>query len=392
MRLSLILKGLVVLVGFVVVVVVAIGGYAVLQCRPVALRSGLPPLSVTGNRLLAGDRPLQVRGVNRSGTEYACVQNWGIFDGPSDAASVGAMAAWHVDFVRIPINEDCWLGINQGQNSGAFYGDAYRQAIEGYVQLLHEQGMYAELSLMWAAPAAYPATYQSNGPDQDHSPALWASLAATFKNDPGVVLSPWGETTVGWQCFRNGCSDQATFGPQNGLYETAGMQEAVDVMRKAGFKGPIAISCIAYANECGNYNNGSWLEYEPSDPERALLAEIHVYGRNACDTPACFDTTYAPVAARVPMIWAETGSSYDAADCDASWITMAMHWADQHGVGYEAWAWDTWRSCLALISDYQGTPSNAYGQWVHQHYAELAAEPTPTPLARPRPQPPASAC
>ena len=45
-------------------------------------------LHVDGNQLVdSSGLTVQVRGVNRSGTEYACIQGWGIFDGPSDAAS-----------------------------------------------------------------------------------------------------------------------------------------------------------------------------------------------------------------------------------------------------------------------------------------------------------------
>src|SRR5262245_16166535 len=56
--------------------------------------------------------PMRLLGVNRSGAEYACAQGWGIFDGPTDAASITAIASWHVNAVRVPLNEDCWLGIN----------------------------------------------------------------------------------------------------------------------------------------------------------------------------------------------------------------------------------------------------------------------------------------
>src|SRR5579884_1092780 len=70
-------------------------------------------LHVSGNRLLgASAQPVALHGVNRSGTEYACIQGWGMFDGPNTAASVRAMASWHINFVRVPLNEDCWLGIN----------------------------------------------------------------------------------------------------------------------------------------------------------------------------------------------------------------------------------------------------------------------------------------
>src|SRR5215470_8869578 len=70
-------------------------------------------VQVSGNHLVdQNGTPVRLLGVNRSGAEYACAQGWGIFDGPSDATSIAAIAAWHVNAVRVPLNEDCWLGIN----------------------------------------------------------------------------------------------------------------------------------------------------------------------------------------------------------------------------------------------------------------------------------------
>src|SRR5947209_4983956 len=90
-------------------------------------------ISVSGNQLMdAGGGPIQVRGVNRSGTEYACVQGFGPFDGPSDAASVQAIASWHVNIVRVLLNEDCWLGIN-GAPNGGYSAATYQQDIVNYV-------------------------------------------------------------------------------------------------------------------------------------------------------------------------------------------------------------------------------------------------------------------
>src|SRR2546429_5182130 len=54
-----------------------------------------PAVHVQGNRLVdSAGRSLRLRGVNRSGAEYACAQGWGVFDGPSDSASVSAIASW----------------------------------------------------------------------------------------------------------------------------------------------------------------------------------------------------------------------------------------------------------------------------------------------------------
>jgi len=65
-----------------------------------------PRLHVAGNRLVnSRGRPVLLHGVNRSGTEFLCVQGHGIFDGPTDQASISAMKAWGINAVRIPLNE-----------------------------------------------------------------------------------------------------------------------------------------------------------------------------------------------------------------------------------------------------------------------------------------------
>ena len=323
-------------------------------------------LHVAGNRLLdARGRPVQFRGVNRAGTEYACIQGWGIFDGPSSERSVAAMAKWRINAVRIPINEDCWLGINGVKPQYA--GANYRRAITRYVALLRRHGMYAELSLMWAAPGKNRATYQSGAPDADHAPDVWASMASTFKDNPNVVLAPWGETVVNANCFLRGGVCEATYGPDNTQYETAGMQQAVDVMRRAGYRGVISIPGIDYAN-----NLSAWLSHQPRDPLRQLIAEAHVYGKNTCGSTRCFDATYAPVARRVPLIFGETGETYDGSECGTQHISEIVDWADAHRVGYLAWTWDTWGNCSALIENYAGTPRAAYGAWIRSHYLGAA--------------------
>ncbi|HZU39672.1 MAG TPA: cellulase family glycosylhydrolase [Solirubrobacteraceae bacterium] len=348
---------------------------ALLLAASVALLAPAPALAsasarrglhVAGNRLLdRHGRRLMLRGVNRSGTEYACIQGWGIFDGPSSAASVRAMAAWHMNFVRVLVNEDCWLGINGVKP--AYGGAAYRRAIKRYVTLLNRHGMYVEVSLIWAAPGSYQATYQPGAPDEDHAPEVWAGMAAAFRHDPGVILAPWGETIVDGRCFLHGGVCEATYGPANRPYRTAGMQQAVDVMRAAGYRGVISIPGVDYANDLSG-----WLRYEPRDPLHQLIAEAHIYGGNTCSSVSCFDRTLAPVARRVPLIFGETGESYDASSCGAANTRTFLGWADAHHVGYAAWTWDTWGSCEALIRTYGGIPDHAYGRFVKAWYAQHA--------------------
>jgi hypothetical protein len=356
-----------------VIVLLAVGAWFTNVAPAAGSSSGL---HVSGPLLLAGDGTRVIlRGVNRSGTEYACVQGCGIFDGPSGAASVRAIAAWHVNFVRVLLNEDCWLGINGVKR--AYSGMRYRQAIVNYVALLHRFGIYAEISLIWGAPGRDRATYQPASPDEDHSPAMWASMASTFKNDPNVVLGPWGESEVNPQCYLVGGFCEATHGRAHRAYVTAGMQQAVNVMRSAGYRGPIAISGNSYAN-----NLSQWLAFEPRDPLQQLIAEAHVYGKNPCSSTLCFDQNMAPVAVRVPLIFGETGETWDGSDCGSTKISSFLHWADDHGVGYAAWAWDVSRNCQALIRGYGGRPAHGYGAFVKRYYTQVAARqlvPLPAP-------------
>src|SRR4051812_44092166 len=67
---------------------------------------GVPEIHVRGDQLVDGDGDaVRLIGVNRSGSEYACVVggggNAGIFGGPSGARSIQAMKDWHANSVRV---------------------------------------------------------------------------------------------------------------------------------------------------------------------------------------------------------------------------------------------------------------------------------------------------
>ena len=323
----------------------------------------LSPVSVRGNALVnAAGQPVQLLGVNRSGTEYACIQGWGIFDGPNDAASVRAIAAWRTNAVRVPLNEDCWLAINGAP--AAYSGSAYRQAITSYVNLLNQNGLYAILELHWTAPGTQKATGQQPTLDRDHSVTFWSQVAATFKGNDAVLLEPHNEpypdnnrdTVAAWQCWRDGgtCPGQT--------FQAAGMQEVVTAIRATGATNVILLSGVQYANALSR-----WLTYAPTDPLNNLAASWHVYNFNVCAAVTCWNTTVAPLAAQVPVVATEIGTD----NCSASFMNSLMDWLDARNSGYLAWTWDDWGTAcadIALIVDYTGTPTT-YGQVYKAHLA-----------------------
>jgi endoglucanase len=120
-------------------------------------------LRVRGSSLVDGPgrgHVVQLRGVNRSGLEYACIQGWGFFDSPhpdriDDPAMIAAMKRWDINVVRVPLNEDCWLGINTPRGRG---GAPYRRIVERYVHALGAAGLYVIVDLHVAAPGRTKAT------------------------------------------------------------------------------------------------------------------------------------------------------------------------------------------------------------------------------------------
>src|SRR5256714_6216734 len=138
----------------------------------VQVPSGLAPapaVHVRGNGLVASaGRPVRLRGVNRSGAEYACAQGWGIFDGPSDSGSVNAIASWRANVVRLPLNETCWLGINGV--TPPYAGASYQGAVADYVGRVHRGRPVGILDPHWAAAGTGQAPAPAPGPERGHTP------------------------------------------------------------------------------------------------------------------------------------------------------------------------------------------------------------------------------
>src|SRR5262252_7861019 len=93
-----------------VVAVIALVLFATLGLARSGSGAGGLAIKVQGNQFVDGNgRTVRLLGVNRSSFEYACAQGWGIWTGPTDSAAIAAMKTWHVNTVRLPLNEACWL-------------------------------------------------------------------------------------------------------------------------------------------------------------------------------------------------------------------------------------------------------------------------------------------
>jgi len=317
-----------------------------------------PEIHVRDNQLVnAAGKSVRLFGVNRSGTEYACVIGGaggaGIFSGPRDEASIAVMASWHINVVRVSLNEDCWLGIN-GVNP-AYSGPNYRDAIARYVRRLNDAGLIAILDLHWNAPGALLSDGQQVMADADHAPAFWTSVASRFKNNPGVMFDLYNEPTgISWRCWRSGCVTSEG-------WRTAGMQRLIDAVRRTGAKQPIIAAGLNHANDLSG-----WLSHPLRDPLHQLVAGVHVYDTGPpgyCNTVDCWDRVLVPVAKKVPIVTGELGER----DRRSDFVTTYMKWADQQwrfdrAVSILGWSWDAAQGegGPSLITSYDGTPT-AFG-------------------------------
>jgi len=348
---------------------------------------GLTALHVRGNSILdAADRTVRLLGFNQSGTEYACIEGWGIFDAP-DSGSISpsvieAMAGWRgANTVRVPLNEQCWLGIGVPTRYG---GAAYRRAIVGYVTALRAQGFAVVLDLHRSAPGSAPSRDQEQMPDRDHSVEFWRQVARTFRGDRSVLFdlfnepAPFGvvDSPPAWRCWRDGgCLLRSVNG--GGSYVAAGMNELIRAIRSQAASNIVVAGGIDWSE-----NLRGWLEYKPTDPLGNLIADFHAYSFNTeCASERCYNSDLARVVAAVPLIAGEVGPDltidYDQAHarCPREAVSSTgfdrtlLDWLDAYGAGFTAWTFNTWSSCWALVTNWSGTPTSAWGRWFRSRLA-----------------------
>jgi hypothetical protein len=426
-------------VALAVSALVAVGGH---ETRSVPPRIGVtsasaPVLKITGNHFVSGGgSPIRIFGVHLGTSEYDCVEplyspsRKHTFSIPVGDATMRAITTWHANAIRIPLNEQCWLGVNPvkrygppsyhikpltgaaARQAGASLRTTYRSDIKTVVRRAHAHGLAVILDLHWSAAGKAVAFDQWPLPDRQYSIPFWRSVAKTFRTDRSVAFEIFnepflqdfatGKQTLTWRCLRDGCvvpnacADCGATDRQNsntkgcgrrcpyqdaplGSYRSAGTQSLVDAIRATGATQPILVPGRLYTNDLS-----SWLKYLPHDPLHQLGATFHAYQGLPCDHATCWDRVIARVAAKVPVVTTEFGGQTSGqAPCPrlVQYDDAYMNWADTAGVSYLGFTWEKdysdypSPSCdgYAMLASWNGTPRYGQGQAVHDHF--LAAAP-----------------
>jgi endoglucanase len=367
---------------------------------------GTLAVRVQGNQFVnAAGIPVQLRGVNYSGFEFVAIGGWDPSDpsgaqaGQAGGPNWAALNSWHVNTLRLPLNEASWLGYSCTDSSGVVHnpdpGGNYKAAVENQVAQANAAGIYVILDLHWAAPGTACPMLQAQMADADHSLAFWTSVAGQFKNNPAVLFELFNEpflnfefTGNAWTYMMSGTGGSftgypATSGTGNWQdvkqsWAIASYQQMINAVRAAGATNVVLVGTMQYSQDLSG-----WLANRPSDSQGQMAAAWHPYPTygTTWGTPAYAQPNFAPGvladvqsirAAGIPVIATETGDQDSPGTVGAPLVSTVTQFVDQNDVSLIGWAWDVWGDASnVLITNVNGTPTDGYGvvyrSWLINH-------------------------
>ena len=158
------------------------------------LSNGLPGLRTSGNRIIdaSSGAPVILRGVNRSGLEYAEPDEHGFLSAASISKSEIEVIVreWGCNIIRLPFNQEFVL---RGRND--FSGEDYRKDLDQVISWASMFGAYTLLDLQWLdADRIYGGSRNFVAPlPNSDSIALWNILARRYSGEPAVLYDIFNE-------------------------------------------------------------------------------------------------------------------------------------------------------------------------------------------------------
>lgn len=365
----------------------AVGDHAI-DTRARAVAASMSGVRVVGNRLVnSAGQVVHLHGVNSAGSEFACNEGgadgagFATLGGPLDVPSTYvAMQGWNVNAVRVPLNEQCWLGINGVKPD--FSGIAYRDTIKTVVQRIQAAGMVAILDLHRNAPGTFSTSNRGQEvmPDADHSPRFWTSVAETFRNEKNVFFDLFNEPHPsdtqmnrdsdrwGWKCWLEGCTHSRLADGTPATWRSVGMQTLLDVVRSTGATNPVIVNGNGWSSDLNGF-----LASGIRDSAGQMIAGIHTYDFSEAKFPEMWTSQIGgpvkEVAEVYPVIVGEIG--YRNSTGPVRYLDKALPFLDSVGVSYLAWTWNPWKENFGLIADWSGTAEVGQGQFYRSHLVAL---------------------
>ncbi|BDI30163.1 hypothetical protein CCAX7_22140 [Capsulimonas corticalis] len=318
-------------------------------------------LTVSGNHLVnSSGQSVRLKGVDIMGYEYSPT-------GDHVSTSVTPALNWGAKLVRLPINQDYWMGY--GSNAGA-----YRAAIDSVVNTVSGWGRYVVVDLHWSDAGQWGKNNgQHNMPD-DNTSTAWNDIASHYKNNPAVLFGVYNEPhDISWSLWRDGGSvtnDMNTSGQRTNLnYHTPGVESLIYTIRNTGAGNVIVAGGIGYAGTLTgvvNWGPSGDRLWDPgpyanqSNPNQNIMYDIHIYPFSSTNWDG--NATVAANAGLCVYVGEFGGRQSDGVGWDNSMIS----WLNSHNYNATAWCFygggsSSDPNSLNLLADWNFTPTWWHG-------------------------------
>lgn len=339
-------------------------GLVASQTRP--FNSKLDPmcLHTEGNKVLdAGGKPVWLYGVNIASLEWT---NGGDHVGESVNRAIND---WKVNFIRLPLAQDCWFGKMTNQMDG---GGSYRALVDKLVDTCAKARVYIDLDLHWSDCGKWinegGKLGQHNMPDKN-SITFWQDVATRFKNHPNVIFGLYNEphdvSLAIWHDGGTVTDKPARWNPDQAkvIFEAVGLQRLYDAVRATGATNVVTVSGLDWGYDL----SGVLQDFAIAGTN--LVYETHPYPFKDKN----WDNYFGAVSEKFPVYMGEWGFGGRGMNVtnNLKYARDLMEYARQHNLHWTAWDLHT-TAGPTLIKNWRYEPT-VFGQFVKEQLAALAA-------------------
>ncbi len=314
------------------------------------LSAGLSWLRVEGRAIVAGDAatPIRLRGVNRSGLEYAEPGDRGFLEaaGFSEEEVAEIVTPWRARVLRLPFNQEFAL-----RGRGRWSAEDYLSSLDRVIHWAARLGCYTLLDLQWLdATRAFgtnaDGTINRVPPLPDAgSIDVWATLAARYHDEPAVLVDLFNEPHDPLPDDPHELMGIEPDGSLALLHQwRVGMTEwqpwarrLIDVIRGQHPAALIFVSGVRWAYDL----RGMPLTQPDGRPIANLVYSTHVYPWSRTSALALggwerdWYRAFGWLTSRAPVFAGEWGGF----DHHVDWGRRALAYFDRHDMGWCAWSW-----------------------------------------------------
>lgn len=320
------------------------------------LSRGLPGLAVSGNRIVvaATGQPILLRGVNRSGLEWAEPDE----DGFCSAAGISRseidfiVKGWGCNIVRLPLNQNWALNGRSRWNADDYLGE-----IDCVIRWAAHGGAYTLLDLQWLdADQSFGGNRNFVAPLPNlKSLDFWQRLAGRYREEPAVLYDLFNEPHDRLPddphplIREDGSTYPATHRRVTAREWHPWALKLVDAIRSVHPSALIFVSGLDWGYD---------LSSMPLDRD-SLVYSTHVYPHKGSNWAEAFGN----LAATFPVFAGEWGGNAE----DREWGRSLAHYFDALQIGWTAWSWS---NEPFLVTRFEPT---AFGRLVRDRLKQTAS-------------------